>query len=75
MLEHVSKLPGFVGIEGFAAEDGSELAVALFESSEAIDEWRNHPEHVKTRERGRQEFFSAYDITVAQVERQYSWRL
>lgn len=75
MLEYVSQLSGFIGIEGFAAEDGAELAVALFDSLETITEWRDHPEHVKTRERGRTEFFSEYDITIAHVERQYSWQL
>ena len=31
MLELVSESPGFVSIEGFTGEDGSELAVARFE--------------------------------------------
>lgn len=56
MLELVSQVPGFVGIEGFAGEDGSELAVARFESLEAIAAWRDQPEHVRTRRRGREEF-------------------
>jgi hypothetical protein len=30
MLELVSGMPGFVGIEGFSGEDGSELAIARF---------------------------------------------
>jgi heme-degrading monooxygenase HmoA len=73
MLECASTVPGFVGIEGFAGEDGSELAVATFDSPEAVDAWREHPEHVLTRERGRAEFFSSYDITVTTVNRHYDW--
>lgn len=75
MLELVSTVPGFIGIDGFTAEDGSELAVARFDSPEAVAAWREHPEHVRTRERGRNEFFSAYDITVATVSREYAWPL
>jgi heme-degrading monooxygenase HmoA len=73
MVELVSAMPGFRGIEGFAGEDGRELAVAWFDSAEAVAEWKNQPEHVITQERGRVEFFSGYDITVADVDRQYSW--
>jgi heme-degrading monooxygenase HmoA len=73
MLELVSQVPGFAGIEGYSGEDGSELAVARFESPEAIAEWRDHPEHVRTRQRGREEFFASYDITIATIGRQYSW--
>jgi heme-degrading monooxygenase HmoA len=73
MLELVSESPGFVSIEGFTGEDGSELAVARFESADAIALWRDQPEHVRTRQRGRDEFFASYDITIATVWKQYDW--
>lgn len=73
MVELVSGMPGFRSIEGFTGEDGRELAIAYFDSDEAVQAWRDHPEHVHTRERGRTEFFDAYDITVAEVIRHYDW--
>jgi heme-degrading monooxygenase HmoA len=73
MLELVSEMPGFLGIDGYTGEDGSELALARFESDEAVQAWKQHPEHLKTQERGRTEFFAAYDITVAEVLRHYEW--
>ena len=73
MLELVSPVPGFRSIEGFAGEDGSELAVAWFDSDESIAEWKQHPQHLVTQERGRTEFFSEYDITIAEVDRRYGW--
>ncbi len=73
MVELASTMPGFRGIEGFAGEDGRELAVVWFDSDEALAEWKWHPEHVATQERGRKEFFSAYEITVAEVNRRYQW--
>lgn len=73
MVELVSAMPGFRGIEGFTGEDGRELAVAWFDSDEALTEWKRQPEHVATQERGRKEFFSAYEITVAEVDRRYGW--
>lgn len=73
MFELVSMIPGFRGIEGFTGEDGSELAVAWFDSDESIAEWNRHPEHVAAQERARREFFESYDITIADVGRQYKW--
>jgi heme-degrading monooxygenase HmoA len=73
MLELAAQSPGFIGIDGYAGEDGSELAVARFESTEAIDLWRDNPRHVQARERGRREFFDAYEITIGTVGRHYDW--
>ena len=73
MLELVQGIPGFVDLQGYAGEDGSELAVARFESDESIKLWRDNPEHVETRRRGREEFFESYDITIAEVSRHYDW--
>lgn len=75
MLECVAEVPGFIEITGFVGEDGSELAVARFQSRDSIARWRDHPEHMATRDRGRDEFFESYDITIATVWRQYDWVL
>ncbi len=74
MLGLAGDVPGFLGFDAFAGEDGSELALVRFEDEAAVSRWREHPEHVLTRERGRVEFFDRYDITVAEVTRQYDWR-
>jgi len=73
MLELVSQVPGFVGIDGYIGKDGSELAVARFESRDGITRWRDNPAHVRARERGRQEFFDAYEISISTVWRHYDW--
>jgi heme-degrading monooxygenase HmoA len=73
MGELVSGLPGFVSIEGFDLGERSELVLARFESDEAVRAWKAHPEHVRTQERGRTEFFESYEITVAEEIRHYHW--
>ena len=73
MVELVREINGFVSVEEFAGEDGSELAVARFENTDAIDAWREQPDHVRTRQRGRDEFFAAYEITIVTVHKQYGW--
>lgn len=74
MLALVAEEPGFVDIVGYVGEDGTELAVARFETPESIVRWHDHPEHLRTQQRGRDEFFDAYDITIATVHRHYDWR-
>jgi heme-degrading monooxygenase HmoA len=73
MVELVSGMDGFLGVEGFSGEDGSELVVIKFSTDEAIRAWKAHPEHVATQQRGRDEFFGAYQVTVAAVTRSYEW--
>ena len=73
MLARVAEIPGFVDIKGYAGEDGSELAVARFDTAEAIAQWREQPDHVRTRERGRNEFFESYAITIATEWKHYTW--
>lgn len=62
MWSLVSDVPGFVDIQGYGSPDGTELAVARFETTASIAQWRDQHDHALTRERGRREFFESYDI-------------
>ena len=72
MVELVSSMPGFLGMD-YAATDGGELLVARFESHEALAAWRNEPEHRAAQERGRREFFAHYRIEVCEPVRSYEF--
>ncbi|MET4640010.1 antibiotic biosynthesis monooxygenase [Mycetocola sp. 2940] len=74
MLELVQDVPGFVSFASYTSVEGTELAVARFQDDIALGQWRNQPEHVLTRRRGREEFFESYEITIATVGRQYNWQ-
>ena len=73
MVELVSAMPGFLGMD-YAAIEGGELVIARFESHDALAAWRNLPEHRETQERGRERFFAAYQIEVCETVRSYEWR-
>jgi len=45
-----------------------------FESEEALEAWRNHPEHVEIQRRGREEFYDYYWVQVCKSVREYEWR-
>ena len=65
----VSKMSGFVAVKEFAAQDGEVAVVAEFDSLEAVDAWKAHPEHIGAQEQGREKFFADYRIHVCDVVR------
>jgi heme-degrading monooxygenase HmoA len=79
MAQHMSELartiPGYVSHKGFTAEDGERVTIVEFESEEALQEWRLHPEHAKAKRRGIQSFFSDYKSQICTVIRDRVWTL
>lgn len=69
----VSQMPGFISIDGYTKEDGSELAVVRFESESTLSEWKNHPDHLVVQARGREAFYESYKITVTEQVREYGF--
>jgi heme-degrading monooxygenase HmoA len=53
MVALVSKLPGFLSIKDFSAQDGEFLVIAEFDSLESVDAWKAHPEHLVAQRRAR----------------------
>ncbi len=56
----VSKIPGFIAVKDFSAQDGETVVIAEFDSLEAVDAWKAHPEHLTAQRRGREEFLADY---------------
>ena len=77
MAGHMSELartiPGYISHKGFAAEDGERVTIVEFESEEALQQWRHHPEHAKAKRRGIQGFFSDYKFQICTVIRDRAW--
>lgn len=66
----VSGLPGFLSVKSFKSTDGEELTVFRFASEEALEAWRNHPEHVETMKRGHAEFYASGFLQICKVIRE-----
>jgi len=73
MSELVQGIPGYMSHKGFVAEDGERITIVEFESEEALNGWRIHPEHAKAKRRGVESFFSDYKIQICSVIRARSW--
>jgi heme-degrading monooxygenase HmoA len=72
MVELGSGMAGFLGIDSVRDESGAGITVSYWKDEESIAAWRAHAEHLVAQERGRSEWYEAYDLHVARVERSYS---
>jgi heme-degrading monooxygenase HmoA len=77
MNELARQMPGFISVKGYAAPDGDEVVIAPFESEEALDAWRFHPEHVATQRKGREEYreeyYESYCVQLCKTIREYEF--
>jgi heme-degrading monooxygenase HmoA len=69
MLELARAQPGFLGVESVRDASGLGITVSYWRDEESIALWRRHAEHLVAQERGRREWYEAYELRVARVER------
>ncbi|GAA3125424.1 antibiotic biosynthesis monooxygenase family protein [Streptomyces echinatus] len=71
MQERVRAIAGSdpVEVKHYTGEDGERLAVMMWEDEETLDKWRCDPEHQVAQRLGRKQWYSAYELTVAEVVR------
>ena len=72
MLELVETMPGFLGVESINRDD-AEIVVSYWRDEAAIRNWKAHLEHRGAQERGRKQWYAAYAVRVARVERSYTF--
>jgi heme-degrading monooxygenase HmoA len=65
MEKLAAKQPGFLGME--TARDKIGITVSYWRSLEAIDQWRNHLEHKKAKDLGKQQWYKHYSLKICQV--------
>jgi len=73
MSELARAIPGYVAHKGFVADDGERVTIVEFESEEALQKWRRHPEHHMAKKRGRDSFFSEFKFQICSVIQERSW--
>lgn len=67
------KMPGFISIKTFSAEDGERVSIVEFESEETMRAWREQSDHREAQDLGRKKFYSEYHIQVCKPLRDYSF--
>ncbi len=75
MVELAAQQPGYLGAMSARGADGFGITVSYWASEADIARWKAHVEHVVARERGRRDWYEAYTLQVARVERAYGWEV
>ena len=70
MLRLAQSMPGFVSYKAFAADDGERCTVIEFESEAHLRAWREHPEHRRAQEKGRERFYQSYSLQIGEPTRE-----
>ncbi|PRC94603.1 antibiotic biosynthesis monooxygenase family protein [Solimicrobium silvestre] len=70
MSSLAEKIPGHISHKGFVAQDGERVTLVEFETEEAMKIWARHPEHVAAKKKGRNSFFSEYNVKICTLDRE-----
>lgn len=71
MVELAAQQPGFLGIE--SARDELGVTVSYWQDLESIQRWKQQVEHREAQRLGRSEWYAAYKVRIARVEREYAF--
>ena len=74
MNEIARAMPGYISHKGFFADDGERVTIVEFESDEAMQAWRTHPEHVEAQRRARRELYAEYSVQVCEIVREAKFK-
>jgi heme-degrading monooxygenase HmoA len=67
------QIPGFISVSGYSAEDGERVFIEYFTTLEALEQWRNLPEHVHMQQLGRERFYESYTAQVCTSVSEYTY--
>ena len=75
MLEIAKAMPGFLSYKVYLAEDGERCSVIEFDTPEHLLAWRNLPRHREAQQRGRERFYTRYQLHVGEPLREshFEW--
>lgn len=65
------KQKGYLGMDSARNEVG--ITVSYWVSLEAIKNWKQQTEHLVAQQKGRQEWYSWYNVKICKVEREYEF--
>ncbi|NKF23388.1 antibiotic biosynthesis monooxygenase family protein [Solimonas marina] len=72
MLELAAGRDGFLGVESARAASGFGITVSYWRDEAAILAWKRDTEHRMAQLRGRQDWYTHYEVRIARVERAYT---
>jgi heme-degrading monooxygenase HmoA len=72
MLDLASRQPGFLGVES-VREGTLGITVSYWKDVPSIRTWKAQVDHQTAQKKGKEEWYQAYAVRVAKVERAYAF--
>jgi heme-degrading monooxygenase HmoA len=66
MSRLVTMVEGFIDQKFYMSPDAERVTIVRFRDQESHQVWAEHPAHLAAQRRGRDEFYSWYDISVSE---------
>ena len=73
MLARAETIPGFIDFKSFVADDGEHVALIHWQSAELLRAWTDDLRHEVAQRLGRDKWYEAFSVEVAEVTRSYSF--
>ena len=65
--------PGYLGIESARGADGLGISVSYFRTADDARHWKANADHLGAQRLGRERWYRAYTVRIAEVQRQYGF--
>ncbi|WP_420960097.1 antibiotic biosynthesis monooxygenase family protein [Brucella sp. IR073] len=73
MAELAAKQPGYLGVESARDAEGFGITNSFWADEESIRAWKRDVDHLMAQKMGRQQWYQAYRVRIARVERAYGF--
>lgn len=73
MLGLAERQTGYIGHESYRNDDGYGVTISYWEDLESISDWKGNVEHRSAQKQGKENWYTAYKVRVAKVERDYGF--
>lgn len=73
MAELAAKQPGYIGVESARDSEGFGITNSFWADEESIRAWKRDVDHLVAQKLGRKQWYDAYRVRIARVEREYGF--
>ncbi|MED0993673.1 antibiotic biosynthesis monooxygenase family protein [Bacillus nitratireducens] len=74
LVELVKTQPGFIRIGSVRDNEEYSITISYWESLEAIQKWKANTTHQVTQQKGKETWYSQYNVQICKVVRDYSFK-
>lgn len=73
MAELAARQPGYRGIASVRDAAGAGITISYWASHDDAAAWRDHPDHARVRDAGRDRWYTSYSLDICDIQRSYHW--